>query len=204
MAANHVEAYPLAWPSGWQETPHAKRRSAPFRTTLGAARDGVLEEIRLMGGTQPIISTNIPTYRRRGVDVPYADQSQAKNAPGVAVYFTLKGKPKVFPSDKWTTVADNLQAIRLSIGALRGLERWGGIEMVEQAFQGFAALPESAAPPKAWRDVLGVSPAATMAEIERSYKIRAKIYHPDVGGTEEQMADLNRAIAEARAEKGRS
>lgn len=201
---NHVEAFPLAWPSGWQQTPHAKRRTAPFRTTLGAARGGVLEEIRLMGGTQPVISTNIPTYRRRGVDVPYADQSQAKDAPGVAVYFALKNQPQVFACDRWLRVADNLQAVRLTIGALRGLERWGSSEMMSRVFQGFAALPGSArANDRLWWHVLEVDANWTLERIEGRYRDLAKTHHPDrPGGDPERMAALNRAIAEARAEKG--
>jgi hypothetical protein len=199
---NHVASYPLHWPDGWAQTPHHKRRHAAFKTSLAAARDGVLEEVRLMGGTQPVISTNIATYQRRGIDIPYADQSAAKDAPGVAVYFTLKGQPQVFACDRWKTVSANLQAIRKTIEALRGIERWGSSEMMSRVFQGFAALPP-APEVQSWSEILGDPGYWGLQQLEARYRELAKIYHPDRGGDPEKMAKLNWAIGQAREEKGR-
>jgi hypothetical protein len=46
-----------------------------------------------------------------------------------------------FACDRWDSVADNVQAIRKTIEALRGIERWGTGDMVQRAFAGFVALP---------------------------------------------------------------
>ena len=195
-----VEAYPLAWPTGWDRTAAHKRQRARFSTSLKDARDGLLEEIRLTGGTQPVISTNIPT-RRDGL--PYAS-SKNPSDPGVAVYFALRREPQVLCCDRWETVADNLQALRLTLAALRGLERWGSSEMMSRVFQGFAALPVAeTATPERWWVVLGIERHLPLYYVEATYKTLAKLHHPDRGGDPEMMLRLNRAIAEARAEKER-
>lgn len=39
--------------------------------------------------------------------------------------------------------------------------------------------------------ILGLSPGSTWAEIERAYRTKAKIHHPDKGGDEDAMRVLN-------------
>lgn len=192
----HVEAYPLHWPEGWPRTSPDKRRSGLFDTDATTARDGLLNEVKLLGGTEPVLSTNVPT---RQDNVMYARFSQPSD-PGVAVYFTLKKQPRVFACDRWSKVQDNLQAVRKTIEALRGIERWGSSEMLNRIFQGFAALPE-ASDHEPWWVVLGVTKSWGLDAIEKVYRALAKEHHPDVGGDPEQMAKLSRAIGEARAEK---
>ena len=41
--------------------------------------------------------------------------------------------------------------------------------------------------------LLGLSPSAKWEEIERAYKRKAKIHHPDLGGDEDMMRALNEA-----------
>jgi hypothetical protein len=48
------------------------------------------------------------------------------------------------------------------------------------------------------QEVLGVRAHATLDEAEIEYRRRAKVSHPDNGGSAERMAELNAAIAEAR------
>jgi hypothetical protein len=195
-AVNHVAAYPLQWPEGWARTPAQKRRGAQFKTSFADVRDGLLDEIRLMGGRQSIISTNVE-LRRDGL--PLASRRNPDD-PGVAVYFQLKGEPRVFACDRWRTVADNLQAIRKTIEAMRGIERWGSSEMLERMYRGFAALPS--ATEDGWWMVLGVERDWSLADIEQVYRNAAKQLHPDRGGSHDAMARLNWAVGEARRQKG--
>ncbi len=51
---------------------------------------------------------------------------------------------------------------------------------------------------KPW-EVLGVKQGANAAEIESAYREKAKRWHPDAGGSHEQMAKLNAARAELLA-----
>jgi hypothetical protein len=149
-----VEAHPLAWPSGKPRT-HNPQRSR-FDVSLATARDALLHEIRLLGGTLPVLSTNIPL---RNDGLPYANHRQPDDK-GVAVYFTLKGQQMCFCCDRWDVVADNVQAVRKTIEALRGIERWGTGDMVQQAFTGFVALPSNSP-----GELLGLKPGASSAEI---------------------------------------
>ena len=41
--------------------------------------------------------------------------------------------------------------------------------------------------------ILGISPSSNWDEIEKAYKRKAKIHHPDLGGDEDMMRALNEA-----------
>lgn len=116
---------------------------------------------------------------------------------GVAVYFTLGGKPHALACDRWTRVEDNCHALELHVEALRGQERWG-VGSVAQAFAGYAQLPAHG--PRPWREVLGV--CLDTAEVEERFARLALKAHPDRGGTAEAMSELLAARAAARAELG--
>lgn len=119
------EPYPLQWPPGFSRTASADRRDSRFgrgvfKVGLAIARTDVITELDRLGAANYIITTDLPT-RRDGL--PYADGRS--NDPGVAVWFILDDKERVFACDKWKTHAENMRAIALSIEAMRGLERWG-------------------------------------------------------------------------------
>lgn len=179
-----TEAYPLTWPQGRPRTkwPEASR----FDATLGAAVKDVQHEVALLGGVDLIISSNLAT-RRDGL--PYANSAQPDDR-GVAVYFTLKKRPMCFACDRWRKVEENMRAIAKTIDALRGIERWGSGQMVEQAFTGFLSLP---APEQPWQ-VLGLPDShCTRQQIEAAYRELAMKHHPDRGGDQYEMARINAA-----------
>jgi len=122
---------------------------------------------------------------------PRADARQPED-PGVAVYFTRKKKPVCFACDKFDRVWKNMRAIQRTIEAMRGIERWGSSQLLERAFQGFAALPERTG--AAWWDVLGVSANASADEIRQAYRELARVRHPDAGGTHEGFVALQEAL----------
>lgn len=190
---DEVQAYPLSWPLGWPRN-HAPR-SGPFKVTLTEARDHLLDELRLLGARNVVISSNAELLN----DGRIAARQRRIEDTGVAVYFTLAGEGRCIPCDRWIDLADNVRAIGLTVQALRGLDRWGAKEIVAAAFQGFAALPEGDS--AAWWRVLDVKPDASEVEIEAAYRRLAKVHHPDAGGNAERF----REIAEAyRAAKGRA
>ena len=206
-----IEAYPLSWPAGVPRTKN--RESSRFHTTtrqhsptnpdfswkrkadltLARTRDELLVEIQRLGGTQVVLSTNVEL---RNDGLPYSNRRKPDD-PGAAVYFQRKGKPMAFACDKWDDVPDNLRAITKTIEALRGIERWGASDMVERAFSGFQALP-SAPQKRNWWDVLKVG--SNERDIDKIANKRNQLAfdnHPDRGGSNERMAEINAAYAEA-------
>lgn len=205
------DSFPLSWPAGVARTPPSRRKRANFTTarnsidggygkyrpiTIAEARDRLLAELGRMGVREVVISTNAKVTKD---GLPFSKQAEPAD-PGAAVYFELYKERRCVPSDRWDRVADNLAGIAAAIGALRGLERWVNDANVRAAFRGFAALPD----PNSinWRSVLGfksdeeVVPASIIAR----HRERAFERHPDRGGTEEDMSQLNRAKDQALAE----
>jgi len=195
-----AEAFPLDWPDGWPRTSEWKRESdskfAQSRElTIDRARRSLTDELRRLGATQIVISSNL---RLRQDGFPLGQQAKVLKDPGVAVYFMLKNRPMVMARDAYKSAAGNMRSLALAIEAMRQLERHGGSTMMERAFQGFAAI----APPdwkKPWREVFGVKPD-WHGDITALYREKAKNRHPDSGGSDTLMAELNVAYGEAKRE----
>ncbi len=183
-----TEAYPLQWPSGRPRNASSAR--IRFDTSQERAQRALVEEVRRMGGSNLVISTNIE-LRRDGL--PYANRREPTDK-GVAVYFDYKKRPMCFACDRWDRIGDNIYAIAKTIEALRGIERWGSGSMVEQAFTGFVALPA----PKSPYEIIGVPRGASVEEIEAAFRAKAKTLHSDTGGNDAAMAELNAARAKLK------
>ena len=206
MAVEGVDAYPLYWPLDWKRETYRSRSA--YSTSFVKARDGVLRQLKLMriAKDDMLISSNIP-LRRDGL--PLAGMAEPKD-PGVAVYWVEReykgGKyvatPRVMACDHWNAVRDNLHAIELTLDAMRAIRRSGATQVLERAFEGFAALPAQAAAARTWRDVLGLrnSPNVTRAEVDYAYRGQVAVHHPDKGGSHERMVEINRARDEALRE----
>lgn len=194
-----IESYPLYWPEHWKRTTFRQRYGKFKNLKLGQARDEVLREIRRLGGTKVIMSSNLPT-RQDGLF--YADAARFPQDPGVAVYFTYKGKEMCFASDKYSDVVANLRAISLTIEAIRGIERWGASDMMERAFRGFTALPESTT--EHWRETLDLPREGkiTPEQVESQFRALVKVMHPDAGGDAESFHQIVIARENARKDLG--
>jgi DnaJ-like protein len=187
-----VDAYPLCWPAGRPRTQYP--RPSRFEANFGRARDSLIHEIKLLGGENAILSTNIP-LRRDGL--PLANYKVPADK-GVAVYFTYKDRQMCFACDAWDKIEDNMQAVWKTIEALRGIARWGTGDMMERTFTGFEALPAPGQHAKRpWWQILGVNQHATPEEIKAAYHRQAMACHPDHGGNEALMAEVNAAYSEA-------
>lgn len=211
------QAFPLQWPTWLPRTPATHRQPAKFVTakemwrdqgngagyryrdrspvSVAAARERLQREIDRLGATHVTLSTNVE-LRLDGQ--PRSDRREPDD-PGAALYFMLRGKPICLPCDRWTRVADNITAIAKHIEALRGQDRWG-VGTVEQAFAGYAALPPAGHID--WRAVLQLHRAeqVSRADVEQAFKRLAFDRHPDRGGSDSMMADLNLARDQALRE----
>ncbi|MBW8034183.1 MAG: J domain-containing protein [Planctomycetes bacterium] len=192
-----LEAYPLYWPEGWKRTDKWSVENSKFKNGFARSRDELLDEIERLRGRchnqgDAILSTDI-SLRQDGL--PYANQREPEDS-GVAVYFKYKGNDMCFACDKYRKVWENFVAIRKTIEAIRGIERWGASDMMERAFRGFIAIEDGR---NDWRSILNLAPDATLAEAEHSYKRLRSQYHPDKpGGDTNMFIQINTAIEQAR------
>jgi hypothetical protein len=188
-----VEAYPLCWPPHRKRT--AYRQSAAFKTGFAKARDHIVSEVRRLGGSATIISTNIE-LKRDGL--PYATFRTPEDT-AVALYFTYKGKQMCFACDRYRKVEDNMHAISLTISALRGIARWGTGDMMEAAFSGFTALPAPGqTQARGWREVLEAAQGDSLEDVKTKYRKLSSMRHPDKGGSADAMSELNWAWNQAQ------
>lgn len=209
-----TQAYPLQWPQGRPRTAQRKRATFNKKVPTGRGYDSTKElsvadgigrmqnELDRLGARQYVLSTNVE-LRLDGL--PRSGQKEPSD-PGVALYFQLDGKPHCLPCDTFDRVADNIAAIAKHIEATRAIERYG-VASLSEMFAGFTALPAPNAK-RSWRAVLGLTetsyPAAprivTAEMINEAYKRLAKTRHPDNGGSDEAMSELNVARADALRE----
>jgi hypothetical protein len=208
--------YPLQWPPGRTRTKPAERQHSRFGaakerwgarqppTPYEAAKE-LRAELERLGAGHVVITTQLPT---RHDGLPYSDGRSED--PGVAVWFVHKGHERVFACDRWRTHGENMRAIAKSIEAMRGLERWGMADVVEQAFAGFAALPAGEPEKRGWREVFGVeslvdtlmasSTDDLLAVVKARHRKLIADAHPDAGGDTARAAELNAALDQAEKE----
>lgn len=191
-----TDAYPLLWPVGWQRTKYPDYSRFNESTVFRESRN-VQDELSRLGASDVIISSNMP----RNMDGSISSRKIRLNDTGVAVYFKMNGEDRCVPSDKYVTIEDNLHAVYLTIQALRGLERWGTGQIMQAAFRGFAALPETATASnkRAWHEVLQVTSNASPEMIRAAYKVMAMKTHPDQGGSIAAFQEVQDAYKESGA-----
>ena len=234
--------FPLSWPPGHARTADRKRSQFGADhagdVSLPAARAFVIDELTKLGATAIIVTTNVPTTRAEAQGALGALRSAAaarspsggrsaelssdgsleaasreERDPGVAAWFTFDGQERVIACDRWTTIAENLRAVGLTVEATRALARWGASDVVARAMEGFRALPSADRPVSAqqlrseaatrpWRAVLGVGPGYGLAQARVNYKTLIRKAHPDMGGNARRAAEINAAMAEAERELG--
>lgn len=202
------QRFPLSWPAGWPRT--SVRRQAPFckrnrieggwtsnqRLDIGDGLNRLNGELRRLGASQIVVSSNL----RLNIDGSINRSQASPGDVGVAVYFKLRGGPRVLACDRWTRIADNLAAIAGHIEAIRACDRYG-VGTLEQAFAGYAALPANTA--HNWRAVFGLGDdVRDLARVDERYRELARTAHPDVGGSHDAMARLSEARVAARQELG--
>lgn len=192
------QAYPLQWPDGWPRNKNPWESRFKGRS-FAQARDGLIRQIKLMGGRNIVISSNIE-LRLDGI--PYANRREPVDV-GVAVYwFDPESKARrAMACDRWHRTRCNMRALERSVDALRGIARWGSTEIVNRAFEGFKALPAAG---DDWRSVLGINgPGQTDLEyVKGTYRALARDAHPDHDGNPHEMQRLNEAMAAAERELG--
>lgn len=187
---SEISNYPLIWPAGYPRTARPTNEYRFYPSSLLTEIKMLKDELEKNGmrATGIVISTNIPVKNDGN---PYATYSKPSDV-GVAVYFSIKNRAMAICCDKWNSVEANLKALRMSVDAMRGLDRWGVSQIMERAFMGFKALPEKAAS-FPWWEVLGLSRDCTLKDVKAAYKKKLKLHHPDNGGDPYKWRELQEA-----------
>jgi len=211
--------YPLQWPLGWKRTLPGQRQRGTFAkrgysssgsyrplndVTVAEACGRLLAELKRMGISDQdvVISTNV---RTRLDGLPYSNEREPED-PGAAVYWRDAGRDRCMAIDGYSRVAQNIAALAATIEAMRAIERHGGAAILDRAFTGFTALPAPivAGMKRPWREVLNFPPGAIpdRDQLQRRFRELASKRHPDAGGSDGAMAEVNAARDEALQEIG--
>lgn len=132
-------------------------------------------------------TTNYP----RGARLTAQVQSEPDRT--VTLTYVKEGKTINLNMSSQSRAVDNLRALYLSINSMRLNELRGIAEVLESAYMQLAGGNN-----KNPREILGIMHDAPLEVAEASYKARVRSAHPDAGGTQEQMTELNWAIDQIR------
>ena len=203
-----IAPYPLQWPAGRPRRAAPQRKAGRFvsidksagwgrakNLTVAEALSRLQIELDRIGARYPVVSSNMET---RIDGLPRPGQREPGDS-GVAVYFQLAGKPTCLPCDTYKLVAHNIAAIAAHIESTRAIERHG-VATVAEMFSGFTQLPPPGAK-RPWWVVLEVDQRAPREVVEDSFRLLARLRHPDSGGSDAAMAELNAARDEATKER---
>lgn len=196
---------PLEWPIGW---PRSKNRVSGNRRytrkshsgymkpwPINSAGEELFKELGRLGAKDCIVTSNL-AIRKDGM---ISGNQRYDEDMGVAVYFSLDGKPLVMANDTFFEPQNNIRQLTIALQNLRHLSENGGAIMKQRAFSGFSALPAPMSGEEPYYSVLNFLPdeELTEAKINTRYRKMAKQHHSDTGGEDGRMAALN--VARDRA-----
>lgn len=132
------------------------------------------------------VDYNMPEKGRDAVASRYFQPSER----GVTVRWRRPdGSPVVLSMDAHERPRDNLRVLYLAIDSIRLNEKRG----VDAGTMRSAYLQLNAPADENPYQRAGIRPGMTRDEALQQYRAKAKDLHPDLGGTDEQMAALNAA-----------
>lgn len=126
-------------------------------------------------------------------DLPYANAGTRE----AVVVFILRGARMSVRIDRWGDFATNLRCAYLNIRDMRLAEARGSFEAMRETLLGLPAPVRERDP----YEVLGVRSDTALEDIEAMYRSKAKRLHPDAGGSDEAMRELNAAFERVKQER---
>lgn len=176
---------PLLWKDHIKPTLNRKKSSFKAHTVFKSCKM-LAQQLTRMKAKDCIITSNIPTNTNGFIS--------AKNIglnPGCSVYFKLNGMQKVIQVDSYLGADENLYAVAKSVEAIRNLDRWGGAQVMDGVFSGFAALPS----PETVTTVAMIyyfDGFNSKASARAQYLDWCKKLHPDNGGDATDFQEMKR------------
>lgn len=190
-----ITASPLCWPAGWPRAnfPEQSQFGKGWKhPSINKGTGLILDQLRMMGidAEDVIISTDL---KLRLDGLPYSNQ-RTPDDPGVAIYWRDSGDNRVMAIDKYDRIGCNLWAIGKTLEALRGIDRWGGGQILDRAFTGFTALPspEMAGGVDPYQ-LIGIAPEDDAETRHKAYRKALSEHHPDHGGDPAKFDAIKKA-----------
>lgn len=133
---------------------------------------------------------------------------------GAAIGFTRKGVAYAFSCESYESTWDNFRATQQAISwSWRIYENYGvkggaghnTLDSFDRVFIGHRVEPLAlAAGWQNWWEVIGIAREESFAAVEREYRRKMRLFHPDnkETGSAYMASALNQALDKARAEKG--
>jgi len=135
-------------------------------------------------------------FRKWGID-EYRVPRDGKGEWGEAkLIFWVNDQKQELDCRRFDYYRDNLRALYLILESLRKAQERGILSELARA--AIAMLPPGPAAKRPAHIVLGVAADSPVEIAEAAYRILARQRHPDVGGTEAAMTELNEAMEEFR------
>ena len=125
----------------------------------------------------------------RGARLEGFNQSLADRT--VTLKYTKDGQKFVLSMGKQARAIDNLRVLYIAVEAIRMNERRGIGELLASVYLQLAAGVSGKRSPY---EILGLAQGLPLTVYEAMYKDLVRKNHPDVGGSEEKMVELNNAI----------
>lgn len=190
MALQYQHRPIVAWP-GRHTSP---RKRAPFRASYVDTLALLERELGYLQATHIVFQVALQGRDIRQDGMPRADARPAH--PGVILSFDSKHGPLSYPCDTFLEFEDNIRAIALSLENLRAVDRYGVTRRGEQ-YRGWTPLPAPAPTMEPAVALLVLCElSGTIVELSDwrdAYRLAAKAAHPDMGGSPEKFAKLQRA-----------
>lgn len=205
--------YPLNWPANKPRTRASEKKLGRFHKSGGSyhSREVTIHEaiVRVYnqigmfspGAYHTVIQPDdcvLRTMLQVNKNGSFRANQRKPPDAGAVLTFPYRGRDVVIAIDVYTKIGQNIAAIAATLESLRTLQRHDSA-LLDAAVTGFTALPAPVVT-RHWRDVFGVDACATLKEVRKHYMRAAGINHPDKGGCDAAMSEINRAWADAQAE----
>jgi hypothetical protein len=155
------------------------------RKTWNETYQELAETFSKWGVKQWLAEPNVPLSRVNSWNL-------SRSEAAVTVRYTAKNDREItLTLDTQDSPAANLRALYLCLEDMRMLDVRGVGQVAASAYMQLEG-PRGPVQRDPW-EVLGLRPGATADEIEAMYRVKARTAHPDTGGSEEAMAELNAA-----------
>ena len=140
-------------------------------------------------------------FRKWGLD-DWEILPKAAGDDVATVEFYLNGEKKSFSCKRFWDYRTNLRALYLILDPVRLAQERGILEELARMATAFLPSGSETSKKRPWYEVLQVTPTTSPEVVKASYQALAKQRHPDSGGSEDAMRELNAAFEEFEAARG--